>query len=102
MCRSHGKRPKSPVSLLFYVSNQDVALCALFDILWHAATPICTLEENDIPVGHSDNPIAVPLDKVLADLLSSQEQPGEPFGNALDLSAGFGGVPAVNEVVFLS
>ncbi len=53
-------------------------------------------------VGKSDNPIVVPLDKVLADLLCCQEQLGEPFDNVPDLSADFGGVPAANEVVFLS
>ena|SRR5258708_1307234 len=102
MGRCLGNELRSLLASLAHVSNQDVGLCALSDILWHAAPPICTPEGNDMQVGHSDNPIAVPLDKVLADLLSSQERPGEPFGNDLDLSADFGDVPAANGVVFLS
>ena len=53
-------------------------------------------------VGEPCSPIAGLLERVPAALLCSQELPGEPFGNVLDLPASVGVVAEVNEVLSLS
>src|SRR5437899_1819873 len=93
--------PRSLLASLVHVPEQDAVLCAVSDMLWHAASPICTLEGNDRQVGEPRSPVAVLLDKAPAALLYCQEQPVKPRDNARDLPADVGGEVEVNDVLFL-
>src|SRR6266496_1435839 len=102
MGRNLGNGSRELLASLAHAPERDAALYAVADMLWHAASPICTLRENDTRVDESPHsPIAELPERVPGVHFCRLEQPEEPFGNVLDLPADVGGVAEANEVLSL-